>query len=540
MKRLSICLIAPKFEPSYWGREYALPLLPGDKRAWTMPGVLTLLAGLLPATHEVVLIDESVEAIDFEALRRFDVIGVTGQIVQRARMVEILEHVRDLPATVVVGGPYAAINEKFFAGLCDVVFVGEADQTWPDFIEALAQGAPVEARYEQKEPTDMSTLPPSRFELLKTKHYVSASIQYSRGCPFTCEFCDIIVIFGRRPRVKTPEQVVAELEGVRQAGFSVCVVVDDNFIGNKVAVKKMLPAVIKWQEENGYPLSLATEATLNLADDPELMDLMVQANFREVFIGIESPRAESLKETKKLQNIRGESMLSKLDHIRDAGLVTSAGFIVGFDNDDTRIFQEQVQFIEAASIAQVSVGLLVALPKTPLYDRLGAEGRLTDDNDACNFVPKQMSREELVDGCADALRELYSAEAFLGRVVRNVTSSEGFREKRAAMAARADTGGSVIGALVSSGIIGFRLARAMAREGMLWRGIQMYMREYRKQRAVKAMSFPVFLYLCALHWHHYRQTHLYARDNTERGMNIIGPARVEAKEGVAKNHMADV
>lgn len=511
--------------------------MPGDKRAWTVPGVLTLLAALIPDHHDIVLIDECVEDIDFDALRRFDVIGVTGQIVQRDRMREILAQVKEMPATVVVGGPYAAINEAFFDDLYDSIFVGEADKTWPEFIDALAHGRPVKTRYEQAEATDMSTLPPARTELMKTQHYMTASIQYSRGCPFTCEFCDIIVIFGRRPRVKSAAQVIAELEGVWKAGFGVCFVVDDNFIGNKVAVKKMLPELIKWQEQNGYPLVLSTEATLNLADDAELMDLMFRANFREVFIGIESPRAESLVETKKLQNIRGEPMGTKLDRIRDAGFVVSAGFIVGFDEDDERIFEEQIQFIEDNHIAQVSLGLMVALPKTPLYERLEAEGRLTDDNDICNFVPKQMTQAQLVAGCEKALLRLYSAEAFVGRIVRNVTVSQGYKAKRREMLARESQRPSPVGTVAGGMIIAWKLAREMARRGLLRKGIRMYWREFRRNRAADGPSVPGFIGLCALHWHHYCMTHLKDGDNVKRRVSVFGAASVA--EPKSTDHMAD-
>ena len=473
-----------------------------------MPGGLPLLAALIPEGHAITLIDEAVEAIDFDFLAQFDVIGVTGQIVQRERMREILVAARDLPATVIVGGPYASIDEGFFEGLCDTIFVGEADETWPVFLTTLANGEVTEKRYEQNAPTDVTRLPSSRLDLMKSGQYVSASIQYSRGCPFTCEFCDIIVIFGRRPRVKSPAQVLTELEAVRSAGFSVCFVVDDNFIGNKVAVKKLLPEIIAWQEKNGYPLVLSTEVTINLADDPDLMDLMHRANFRDVFIGIESPRAESLTETKKLQNIRGDSMSDKLARIRDAGMVVSAGFIVGFDEDDLDIFDEQVRFIEENNIGQASLGFLMALPKTPLYDRLKAEGRLREELGLCNFLPKQMTHDQLMDGCADTLRRLYSADAFFGRITRNVSASAAFRKKRTTMIDRHRSGRkSFLGAL--SGVtIALRLGRKMARAGMLRQGIITYFQQYRHQRRDRNMLLSGFMSLCAMHWHYYRLTHL--------------------------------
>lgn len=528
MKSLSICLISPRFEPSFWGREYALPLMPGDKRAWMLAGGLPLLAALTPDIHDITLIDEAVEDIDFDALGRFDVIGVTGMIVQRDRMREILARLRGLDAQIVVGGAYASIDETFFDGLCDAIFVGEAETTWPAYIDTLARGEVPAYRHAQDKPTDMTTVPPGRLDLVKDRHYATASMQYSRGCPFTCEFCDIIVVFGRRPRVKTPEQVIAELDDIRAAGFTSCFVVDDNFIGNKVAVKKMLRDLITWQERHGYPLALSTEATLNLADDPELMDLMYRANFRDVFIGIESPRAASLVETKKLQNIRGDSMAAKLARIRDAGIVVSAGFIVGFDEDDTAIFDEQVKFIEDNTIAQAALGMLTALPTTPLYDRLQAEGRLVPDDPVCNFEPRQMTRAALTAGCADTLQRLYTADAFFGRLRRNVSASPALTERRAALVRKTRRTGHAwrrqLAGTAASATMMWRLARAMRAQGQLRSGLVMYVRQY--SATPRGMwSFGTFLWFCLLHWHHHRLTQI-APGTDRRSMNYFSAAPV--------------
>ncbi|MEL6887847.1 MAG: radical SAM protein [Pseudomonadota bacterium] len=528
MKALSICLISPRFEPSFWGREYALPLLPGDKRAWMVAGGLPLLAALVPVPHSVTLIDEAVEPIDFEALKSFDVIGLTGMIVQRDRMREILLDLRDHDAQVIVGGPYASIDEGFFDGLCDAIFVGEADTTWPAFIDTLAQGQMPDDRYEQATKTDMTTVPQARFDLMKGRHYVSASLQYSRGCPFTCEFCDIIVIFGRRPRVKDPAQVITELDQVRKAGFDNCFVVDDNFIGNKVAVKKLLPEIIAWQEKHGYPLTLSTEATINLADDPDLLDLMCRANFRDVFIGIESPRAASLAETRKLQNVRGDPMADKLARIRDAGIVVSAGFIVGFDEDDADIFAEQLKFIDDNNIGQAALGTLFALPKTPLHDRLAAEGRLRPDDPMCNFEPKQMSSQALVSGSAETQRQLFQAEAFFGRIRRNLVPPSRLLAQRALLhGARAGWPQRMRQAMQTcavNAVIAVNLGQAIWRDGPLWSGLAVYAREYRKMPR-GLMSLRSFLTLCALHWHHHLLTRN-AAANARDGISLYGAAPV--------------
>ncbi|HEY2881280.1 MAG TPA: hypothetical protein VGJ15_02575, partial [Pirellulales bacterium] len=226
-RKLSICLINPRFEPSYWGFDYALPMYPGDKRSTMISGSLPAVAGLC-GDHHVVLVDENVEEIDFEAMREFDIVGVTGMNVQQNRTREILLRLRELKVFTVVGGPFVSVKEDFFDGLCDVKFIGEAETTWPKFLDDFARGRTTEKRYEQAEKTDMTKVPRPRFDLLKADRYASGALQFSRGCPFQCEFCDIIVIFGRKPRVKEPEQLVAELDDMRRAGFHSAFIVDDN------------------------------------------------------------------------------------------------------------------------------------------------------------------------------------------------------------------------------------------------------------------------------------------------------------------------
>ncbi len=351
LRRLSVCVINPRYEPSFWGFDFARPLMPGRNGYSNVTGALPAVAALAPPHCDVELLDENVEPIDYEKLRRFDVIGVTGMIVQAARMREILLELKKLPAIVVVGGAYVSVAEDWFAGLCDVRFIGEAEETWPAFLTALAAGEPIAERYEQSDKTDMRKVPPPRFDLVKADRYWLAPLQFSRGCPFLCEFCDIITVFGRKPRVKTAEQMIMEFEAVRRAGFQSCFLADDNFIGNKREAKTLLAALVDWQKAHGYPLQLYTEASINLAEDAELIALMAEANFRQVFIGIESPRKESLAETRKVQNIRGDSLEAKIQRIRDAGIVVIAGFIVGFDHDDESIFDEQFDFIQRTGIA---------------------------------------------------------------------------------------------------------------------------------------------------------------------------------------------
>jgi radical SAM superfamily enzyme YgiQ (UPF0313 family) len=507
VKRLKICLINPKFEPSYWGFDYALPLYPGNKKCTMITGALPHLAGLIP-DHEVVLLDENVEDIDFAALRRFDIVGVTGMMVQKARMREILLRLRELKIFTVVGGAYASVNEAFFDGLCDVLFSGEADETWPAFVTRFASGQSYDNLYKQAHPTDMTALPKARFDLLKVERYASGALQFSRGCPFRCEFCDIIVTFGRRPRMKKPEQVVAELEEMRAAGFFSCFIVDDNFIGNKKAAKELLRLIIAWQEKHSYPLRLTTEASINLADDAELLDLLYKANFRSVFIGIETPRRESLEETKKLQNTLGDSLEEKLKRIRNAGLEVSAGFIVGFDNDDGTIFEDQFRFIQDNGILLAMVGMLVAVPKTPLYDRLEKEKRLRLDDVNCNILPAQMSPEELRSGYWHLLQRLYTPEHFLDRYFRQFREPDFFR-KRAEIAAKITGSQSVGKTFLYGSILIWKLFWTLLRDGSLKKIGRVYLRYFvehsiRYQRGMA--GFAQFMNRCATHWHFYKFT----------------------------------
>jgi radical SAM superfamily enzyme YgiQ (UPF0313 family) len=412
-----IVLINPRFEASFWGMEYALPLF--GKKANLPVACLPLLAALTPPGHNVTLLDENVEPLDFDRLARADVVGITGMSVQRFRMREILAELKRRGTFTVVGGPWVTVREDYFGDLADVIFVGEAEETWPRFLQEWQQGRHA-CRYEQAEKTDMTQVPAPRFDLLKMQDYMFGSVQFSRGCPFQCEFCDIIVTFGRRPRLKTSAQVIAELEALRAQQIFLTFVVDDNLIGNKKAIKALLHDLIAWQQNQGYPMRFFTEASLDLAEDPELLRLMVEANFGSVFIGIESPNEASLRETKKYQNVRkGATILNRVHTIQEVGLEVWCGMILGFDNDDPTVFDAQREFLREARITHAMVGMLVAIPKTPLYDRLAGEGRL-DPNDVSeygtNVIPLRMSRQALRDGYLQVLKELYEPEAFFGRL----------------------------------------------------------------------------------------------------------------------------
>ncbi|MEF0943853.1 DUF4070 domain-containing protein [Rhizobium sp. BR 362] len=412
-----IIIINPRFETSYWGMEHALPLF--DVKANLPVACLPLLAALTPAEHTVTLVDENVEPIDYDLCAQADIVALTGMIVQRFRMKEILTELKRRNCFVVVGGPWVTVKEDYFDGLVDVTFIGEAEETWPQFLLEWSEGRHA-GRYEQADKTDMSKVPIPRFDLLKMDEYALGSLQFSRGCPFTCDFCDIIVVFGRKPRIKTSAQIIAEMEALLSAGMDTAFIVDDNLIGNKKAIKEVLRDVVAWQERNHYPMTFLTEASIDLADDDELMQLMVDANIRIVFIGIETPNEAALRETKKLQNLRkGGTMLEKIHTIQQTGMEVWCGMILGFDSDDTTIFDAQRVFIKDARIVNAMIGMLAAIPKTPLYTRLEKEGRLDHADPPAfgtNVIPLNLSRETLRDGYLSVLSDLHQPGAYFDRL----------------------------------------------------------------------------------------------------------------------------
>jgi radical SAM superfamily enzyme YgiQ (UPF0313 family) len=411
-----ICLINPRFPTSFWGLNHGLSLL--GKQANMPVLALPVLAGLTPSQHDITIVDENIQEIDFDALETFDIVGLTGMTVQRDRMREILEELRAREIFTIIGGPWVTVAEDWYDGLVDVLFVGEAEETWPRFLEEWERGEHV-YRYEQAEKTDMTKVPLPRYDLVPFREYAMGCVQTSRGCPFQCEFCDIIVIFGRKPRVKTPEQVVAEIDAQHRLGAHVVFLVDDNFIGNKKAAKGILRAIIEWQHKHGFPLAFITEASLDLAEDDELMRLMAEAGLVAVFVGIESPDEAALRETKKFQNVRG-GIVERVRLIQNHGLEVYAGMIVGFDNDDETVFDRQFEFLREARVIGAMAGMLSAIPKTPLYDRLEAEGRLDnaaadDPRIATNVIPLRMDRETMRDGWLDLMDRLYSVDNYFDR-----------------------------------------------------------------------------------------------------------------------------
>ena len=501
-----IVLINPRFEASYGGMESALPFF--GKRANLPTACLPLLAALTPPEHRLTVVDENVQRLDFDRIARADIVGLTGMVVQRFRMREILRELRARGVFTVVGGPWVTVREDYFGDLADVIFVGEAEDTWPRFLLEWRAGTHAR-RYEQVERTDMTTVPCPRYDVLPTHHYVSGSVQFSRGCPFQCEFCDIIVTFGRRPRLKTSGQVILELESLRASGFDLAFIVDDNLIGNKRVVKELLRDVAAWQRDNGFPLTFFTEASLDLAEDDELIQLMVDANIQCVFIGIESPNEDSLRETRKLQNVRakGGTLPDKVRTIQRQGLEVWCGMIVGFDHDTVDIFDAQLEFLTEARIVHAMVGMLSAIPKTPLHARLVAGGRLDEADPpefGTNVIPLQMTREDLSEGYVRVMRELYEPKAYFDRIDRLFLDPEfnpgavqrSYWRRHPWKRLRAQTWTAVRAAAIYH-----RLLRDVREPALR----DEYRRRMRHVWRVRRDPFYSFVYACkcALHYHYY-------------------------------------
>ena len=413
-----IMIISPQFETSFWGMEHSVSLL--GKRANIPQACLPLLAALTPKEHSVELIDENIEALDFDHLETADMICITAMHCQGLRAKEIITRLKAKGKFIVVGGPLVTVEEEYFKGLADVIFIGESEETYPQFLEEWKQGLH-QYRYEQLQKTDMTTVPTPRLDLLKLEHYMFGSMQISRGCPFQCEFCDIIVTFGRKPRLKNGQQVINELDLFYEQGMKIVFIVDDNLVGNKSAIKPILRDIIKWQKERNYPLTLFTEASLDLAEDEELMDLMAEAAFQSVFIGIESPNEAALIETKKFQNVREKdgTILERIHRVQEHGIEVYCGMILGFDSDDLTIFDQMEPFIKDSKIINALVGQLYAIPKTPLHARLKEDDRLHFDEVleyGTNIKPLQMSNDELLDGFVKVMGDLYDTDAYFDRM----------------------------------------------------------------------------------------------------------------------------
>jgi radical SAM superfamily enzyme YgiQ (UPF0313 family) len=414
---MNALLIYPEFPDTYWSFKHALKFL--GKRAAQPPLGLMTIAALLPNSWKKRLVDTNVEPLKDAHLAWADIVMISGMHVQRESLVAIVERCRSRELRTVVGGPIASSLAP--ADLkADHVVIGEAESLIADLALDLEHGT-ARAVYQAAERPEMETSPLPDLSLIKMNRYSTMTVQYSRGCPFNCEFCDIIEIYGRKPRTKAVTQVLAELDQLRAAGWREAVfIVDDNFIGNKKRAKELLAALIEWRSQYKTNFAFSTEASLNLAADPELMQLMQDAGFTSVFLGIETPDESGLIASNKLQNTR-RSLLQSVALIQSYGIQVMGGFILGFDTDHDDIFDRMVDFIQKSGIPVAMVGLLQAMPGTQLFQRLWKEGRILDagggDNtdDKLNFLP-HMDTNKLLEGYRSVLKRIYSCDAYYERV----------------------------------------------------------------------------------------------------------------------------
>lgn len=413
---MNILLLYPQYPDTFWSFKHVMKFV-SRKAAFPPLGLLTV-ASMLPPQWQKKLIDLNVESLNDSDINWADLVFISAMIVQKQSALEIIDRCKTAGKKVVAGGPLFTTSQELFEA--DHFVLNEAEVTLPLFLQDLEAGT-LQHSYTSLTRPDITKTPIPQWSLINQKNYVTMLVQNSRGCPFNCEFCDIIVLNGRVPRTKKPEQFIAELDALYQTGWRGSVfIVDDNFIGNKIHVKQMLPELIQWQKQHKYPFSFLTEASTNLADDDQLMNMMSAANFNKVFLGIETPSQEGLKECGKYQNTKRD-LQQTVKKIHEHGMQVMAGFIVGFDSDGEDVFETQIQFIQETGVVTAMVGLLNALPQTRLWHRLKAEGRLTSETTGgntdghLNFTPK-MNKEKLLQGYKRILRTLYSRKQYYKRI----------------------------------------------------------------------------------------------------------------------------
>lgn len=414
---MKILLVYPESPATYWSMRHLMHFI-GRKATLPPLGLITV-ASMLPDDCEVRLCDENVGRLGEHDVAWADVVFTSSMIVQKAAHERVVRLCNRVGRPVVAGGPYPTSSHAEITGV-DHFVLGEAEEVLPRFIDDLRAGK-AERVYRAAERPSLSLTPAPRFDLLRRGVYAAMAVQYSRGCPHTCEFCDVIELFGRRPRVKSPAQVLVELDRLWAWGFRGSLfIVDDNFIGNRPEVMQLLPQVATWQRAHGYPFQLFTETTVRLADDEPLLDAMMAAGFDSVFLGIETPVVDSLREAGKTQNTKVD-LLAAVKHLQNKGLEVTAGFIVGFDGDPHDVFDRQLEFIARAGIPQAMIGMLTALPRTRLHTRLAAEGRLVNASGGNNthdltlsYVPR-MGAATLVAGYKRVLGELYDPDRYFER-----------------------------------------------------------------------------------------------------------------------------
>jgi radical SAM superfamily enzyme YgiQ (UPF0313 family) len=415
---MNVLLVYPEYPPTFWSFKHALKFI--NKKASLPPLGLLTVASLLPHGWKKKLVDLNVAFLKDEDLNWADYVMVSGMIVQKRSASEVIQRAKASGKFVIAGGPLFTTSYSEFPDV-DCFVLNEGEVTIPKFLKDMEQGK-IKRFYSSDEKPDMMCVPVPDWSLINLKDYASMSLQVSRGCPFDCEFCDVIIMNGRKPRLKTPDQVILELNALYDAGWRGSLfIVDDNFIGNKAKIKLILNEIAGWMHKKHRPFVLYTEASLDIADDTEIMQLMQKANFNSVFIGIESPEEESLISCGKLQNI-GKDMVDKVKILQKNGLQVQGGFIVGFDTDTPGIFDNMISFIQKSGIVTAMVGLLVAFPETQLYKRLHSAGRIiknpsgNNTDFTLNFVPK-MNQETLIQGYKKILNSIFSNKNYNKRII---------------------------------------------------------------------------------------------------------------------------
>jgi len=416
---MKVLLVNPDVPDTFWGMKNALKFI--SKKAVLPPLGLLTVAAMLPDDWEVRLLDMATTKLRDRDIRRADYVFITAMQIQRRSADNVIERCRKIGTKVVAGGPLFTSIPEQYVHYVDHLVLKEAELTLPQFIKDVEDGCAREV-YSTHDKADLHQTPAPRLDLIDMKKYAMMCIQYSRGCPFDCDFCDVTTLFGHKLRMKGPEQVLEELENLYSQGWRGDVFfVDDNFIGNKARLKRdLLPTLIDWMEKKQRPFTFNTQASINLADDEELMAMMVQAGFDCVFIGIETPNEESLSECNKIQN-KDRDLVDCIAKIQQSGIQVQAGFILGFDSDDSRVFENLIQFIQKSGIVMAMVGLLNAPRGTKLYQRLFQEHRLTTnatgDNTDCsiNFDPK-MGMDNLLQGYQKVIKTIYSQKQYCERI----------------------------------------------------------------------------------------------------------------------------
>lgn len=415
---MNILLVYPHYPDSFWSFRYALRFI--SKKAAVPPLGLITVSAMLPSTWQKKLVDMNVTSLKTSALRWADYVFISAMYIQKKSVDKIIEECVKCGVKIVAGGPLFTREYQNYPQI-DHFVLNEAEITLPLFLADLASGHPKKV-YKTGKFSDIAYTPVPDFHLLSMKKYAFMNIQVSRGCPFSCEFCEITSLFGQKVRTKPTQQILDELEKLYKLNWRGPVfVVDDNFIGNKKEIKyNLLPAMKKWMMCHKYPFTFNTEASVNLADDRELMMLMAKTGFNSVFVGIETPEEKSLHECNKVQN-KNRDLLDSIKKIQNAGLQVSGGFIVGFDSDSPTVFQRQIDFIQESGIVSAMVGLLNAPKNTRLYERLEAENRLTSEATgnntdlSMNFIPK-MNQHELLDGYKRIIQNIYSTKPYYMRI----------------------------------------------------------------------------------------------------------------------------